>query len=84
MFPVNPLQMQGVEIHFIADIEAERVLSVQLKKIQNHVSQADTHAAVVASEVQQLQGSVLALTTTISDLLAATACVPLCCCLISK
>lgn len=54
-----------------ADMETEQALSGQLKKTQQQVEQAKLAAAGVANEVRQLQRSMMALTTTITDLLAS-------------
>lgn len=55
-----------------ADMETEQMVAAQLKKSQQQVEWANVEAAAVAAEVQQLQKSMLALTTTVSDLLAST------------
>lgn len=54
-----------------ADMETEQALSGQLKKTQQQVEQDKLAAAGVANEVRQLQRSMMALTTTITDLLAS-------------
>lgn len=54
-----------------SDVETEQLLSTQLQKAQQEIEAGKLEADRVATEVQQLHGSMLDLTATISDLLAA-------------
>lgn len=64
-------QLKGANDEISDNMETEQALSGQLKKTQQQVEQAKLAAAGVANEVRQLQRSMMALTTTITDLLAS-------------